>query len=97
MGDFVIVNFATKHRSVRYIGMDKKVEDDKIFAQFLRRIQRNTKECERPTFAIKENYVAYVPKSDVVKKLSQPKRPGGTIRGEQLLIFPCNLQGWNVE
>lgn len=92
MGDFV-----TKHRSVRYIGMVKKVEDDEIFAQFLRRIQGNTKEWERPTFAIKENDVAHVPKSDVVKKLPQPKRPGGTTRREQLLIFPCNLQGWNVE
>ncbi len=28
VGDFVIVNFATKHRSVHYIGMVKKVEDD---------------------------------------------------------------------
>ncbi len=97
VGDFVIVNFATKHRSVRYIGMVKKVEDDEILAQFLRRIQGNTKEWERPTFAIKENDVAHVPKSDVVKKLPQPKRPGGTTRREQLLIFPCNLQGWNVE
>ncbi|XP_051955280.1 uncharacterized protein LOC127624545 [Xyrauchen texanus] len=97
MGDFVIVNFATKQRSVRYIGMIEKVEDDEILAQFLRRIQGNTKEWERPTFVIKENDVAHVPKSDVVKKLPQPKRPGGTTRREQLLIFPCNLQGWNVE
>ncbi|KAK9977146.1 hypothetical protein ABG768_018967 [Culter alburnus] len=97
VGDFVIVNFATKHRSVRYIGMVKKVEDDEILAQFLRRIQGNTKEWERPTFAIKENDVAHFPKSDVVKKLPQPKRPGGTTRREQLFIFPCNLQGWNVE
>ncbi len=93
VGVFVIVNFATKHRSVRYIGMVKKVEDDKILAQFLRRILGNTKEWERPTFAIKENDVAHVPKSDVVKKLPQPKRPGGTTQRGQLLIFPCNLQG----
>uniref|UniRef100_A0A3B4WW21 HTH CENPB-type domain-containing protein n=1 Tax=Seriola lalandi dorsalis TaxID=1841481 RepID=A0A3B4WW21_SERLL len=52
VGDFAIVNFATKHRSVRYIGMVEKVEDDEILAQFLRRIQGNTKEWERPTFAI---------------------------------------------
>ena len=30
VGDFAIVNFATKHRSVRYIGMVEKVEDDEI-------------------------------------------------------------------
>jgi len=53
VGDFVIVNFSTKHRSVRYIGMIEKVEDDEILVQFLRRIQENTKEWERPTFAIK--------------------------------------------
>ncbi|KAL1249482.1 hypothetical protein QQF64_020487 [Cirrhinus molitorella] len=46
---------------------------------------------------IKENDVAHVPKSEVVKKLPQHKRPGGTTQREQLLIFPCNLQGWNVE
>lgn len=97
VGDFAIINFATKHRSLRYIGMVAKVQDDEILAQFLRRIQGNTKEWERPTFAIKENDVAHVPRSDVVKKLPQPKRPGGTTRREQLFIFPCNLQGWNVE
>lgn len=97
LGDFVIVNFATKHRSSRYFGMVEKVEDNEILAHFLRRIQGNTKEWERPTFAIKVNDVAYVPKSDVVKKLPQPKRPGGTTRREQLFIFPCNRQGWNGE
>ncbi|KAK1893751.1 Tigger transposable element-derived protein 6 [Dissostichus eleginoides] len=97
VGDFVLVNFATKHRSLRYVGMVKKVEDDEILTQFLRRIQGNRKQWERPTFAIKENDVAHVPKGDVVKKLPQPNRPGGTTRREQLFTFPCNLQGWNVE
>ena len=31
----VIVNFSTKHRSVGYIGMIEKVEDDEILVQFL--------------------------------------------------------------
>lgn len=97
VGDFVMVNFPTKHRIVRYTGMVEKVEDDEISMQFLRRIRGNTKAWERPTFAFRENDVADVPKSDVVKKLPQPKRPGGTTRREQLFIFPCNLQGWNVE
>ena len=30
VGDFVLVNFATKHRSLRYVGMVEKVEDDEI-------------------------------------------------------------------
>ncbi len=34
VGCFVIVNFATKHRSVRYIGMVKKDEDDKYLHNF---------------------------------------------------------------
>ncbi|KAI4822668.1 hypothetical protein KUCAC02_008200 [Chaenocephalus aceratus] len=97
VGDFVLVNFATKHRSLRYVGMVEKVEDDEILTQFLRRIQGNKKQWERPTFAIKENDVAHVPKGDVVKKLPQPNRPGGTTRREQLFTFPYNLQGWNVE
>lgn len=63
----------------------------------IRGIRGNTKAWERPTFAFRENDVADVPKSHVVKKLPQPKRPGGTTRREQLFIFPCNLQGWNVE
>lgn len=61
VGDFVRVNFATKHRSLRYIGMVEKVEDDEVLTQFLRRIQGNKKEWKRPTFAIKENDVAHVP------------------------------------
>ncbi|KAK9523099.1 hypothetical protein VZT92_019523 [Zoarces viviparus] len=97
VGDFVLVNFATKHRSLRYVGMVEKVEDDEILTQFLRRIQGNKKEWERPMFAVKENDVAHVPKGDVVKKLPQTNRPGGTTRREQLFTFPCNLQGWNVE
>ncbi|KAF3835497.1 hypothetical protein F7725_028055 [Dissostichus mawsoni] len=88
VGDFVLVNFATKHRSLRYVGMVEKVEDDEILTQFLRRIQGNKKQWERPTFAIKENDVAHVPKGDVVKKLPQPNRPGGTTRREQLFTFP---------
>lgn len=96
VGDFVLVNFATKHRSLRYVGMVEKVEDNEILTQFLRRIQGNKNQWERPTFAIKENDVAHVPKGDVVKKLPQPNRPGGTTRREQLFTFPCNLQGWNV-
>ncbi|KAF3844360.1 hypothetical protein F7725_007523 [Dissostichus mawsoni] len=43
VGDFVLVNFATKHRSLRYVGMVEKVEDDEILTQFLRRIQGNKK------------------------------------------------------
>ncbi|CAL8376007.1 unnamed protein product [Arctogadus glacialis] len=39
-----------------------------------RRIQGNTKEWEGPTFALKENDLAHVHKSDVVKKLPQPKK-----------------------
>ena len=97
VGDFVMINFTTKHRSVRYIGMVKKVEDDEILTQFLRKIQGNTKMWERPTFAIKDKDVAYVPKADVVRKLPQPKTPGGTTRREQLFVFPCSLQGWNIE
>ena len=38
VGDFVLVNFATKHRSLLYVGMVEKVEDDEILSQFLRRI-----------------------------------------------------------
>ena len=93
----VLVNFATKHRSLGYVGMLEKVEDDKILTQFLRRIQGNKKEWVRPTFAVKENDVAHVPKGDVVKKLPQPNRPGRTTRRQHLFTFPCNLQGWNVE
>ena len=96
VGDFVIVNFATKHRSLRYVGMVEKVEGEEILTQFLRRIQGH-KKWERPTFAIKDKDVAHVPKGDVVKKLPQPNRPGGTTRREQLFTFPCNLQGWDVE
>lgn len=96
-GDFVLVNFATKHRFVRYVGMVEQVEGDEILTQFLRRIQGSQKAWERPTFSIKENDVAHVPKIDVVKKLPQPKRRGGTTRREQLFTFPCNFQGWGVE
>lgn len=76
--------------------MVEKVEDE-ILTQFLRRIKGNKKVWKRPTFAIKENDVAHVPKSDVVKKLPQPDRPGGTTRREKLSTFPYNFQGWNVE
>ena len=43
------------------------------------------------------SYTWFPREHDVVKKLPQPKRPGGTTRRERLLIFPCNLQGCNVE
>ena len=49
------------------------------------------KEWERPKFAIKENDVAHVPKSDVVKKLPQPERPGGTTQREQLFILRAGM------
>ena len=97
VGDYVMVNFATKRKNVRYIGMVEEVEDEEIVVQFLRRIAGKTKTWERPTFALKENDVAHVLKSDVVKKLPNPEQRGGTTRREQLLTFPCNLQGWNVE
>uniref|UniRef100_A0A3B1JTV8 Uncharacterized protein n=1 Tax=Astyanax mexicanus TaxID=7994 RepID=A0A3B1JTV8_ASTMX len=53
IGDFVLVNFATKNRNLLYVGMVEKVEDDEILTQFLRRIQGNKNQWERPTFAIK--------------------------------------------
>ena len=63
VGDLVIVNFATKHRSLRYVGMVEKVEGEEILTQFLRRIQGH-KKWERPTFAIKDKDVAHVPKGE---------------------------------
>ncbi|KAI4882483.1 hypothetical protein NFI96_001793 [Prochilodus magdalenae] len=78
VGDFVLVNFATKHRSLRYVGMVEKVEDNEILTQFLRRIQGNKNQWERPTFAIKENDVAHVPKEQ--DRLERRREKGQEIR-----------------
>lgn len=96
VGDFVIVQFAAKRRSLQYIGMVEKLEDGDVSARFLRKIRGSTAK-EKPTFAFKENDVALFPQSDVLKKLPQPHRAGGTARREQHFIFPCNLDKWNVE
>lgn len=97
VGDFVVVNFATKRSCVRYVGRVESVEGEEILTQFFRRIQGNKKVWERPTFAVKEGDIAHVPKQDVVKRLPQPCNPGGTTRREQLFTFSCNFQGLNVE
>lgn len=96
VGDFVIVHFAAKRRSLQYIGMVEKVDEGEVSARFLRRIRGSTAK-EKPTFAFKEDDVALFPQSDVLKKLPQPRRAGGTARREHLFIFPCNLDKWNVE
>lgn len=96
VGDFVIVKFEAKSRSYNYIGMVEKLENDEVTARFLRRIRGSTAN-EKPTFAFKENDVALFPQSDVLKKLPQPQKAGGTARRQQHFIFPCSVEGWNVE
>ena len=39
VGDFVIVRFAGKKRSLHYIGLIDKIEDDEVTARFLKRIR----------------------------------------------------------
>lgn len=96
VGDFVIVNFASKDRSYLYIGLVESLEGNEVSARFLRRIPRSTGR-EKPTFAFKEKDEASFPLSDVLTKLPQPQKAGGTARREQQFIFPCNLDDWNIE
>lgn len=96
VGDFIIVNFATKCSSYHYIGLVESLEGNEVNARFLRRIRGSTGK-DKATFAFKENDVGSVPLKDVLKKLPKPQKVGGTARREQQLIFPCNLDGWNVQ
>lgn len=96
VGDFVIVKFASKCRSHHYIGLVDSLTGNEVSARFLRRI-RGITGSKKPTFAFKEKDEASFPRSDVLKKLPQPQKAGGTARREQQFIFPCNLDSWNIE
>ncbi|GAA6092229.1 uncharacterized protein zgc:113274 [Tachysurus ichikawai] len=87
VGDFIIVNFATKYSSYHYIGLVESLEGNEVNARFLRKIRGNTGK-DKATFAFKENDVQSVPLNDVLKKLPKPRKVGGTARREQQLIFP---------
>ncbi|XP_074490962.1 uncharacterized protein LOC141767499 [Sebastes fasciatus] len=96
VGDFVIVNFASKGRSYLYIGLVESLEGNEVSARFLRRIRGSTGR-EKPTFAFMEKDEASFPLSDVLTKLPQPQKAGGTARREQQFIFPCNLDDCHIE
>jgi len=96
VGDFVIVKFASKCRSHHYIGLVDSLAGNEVSARFLRRI-RGITDSKKPTFAFKEKDEASFPRSDVLKKLPQPQKAGGTARREQQFIFPCDLDSWNIE
>uniref|UniRef100_A0A3B4XFV9 Zgc:113274 n=1 Tax=Seriola lalandi dorsalis TaxID=1841481 RepID=A0A3B4XFV9_SERLL len=87
---------ARHHLSYHYIGLVDSLAGNEVRARFIRRI-RGITGSKKPTFAFKENNEASVPRSDVLKKLPQPQKVGGTARREQQFVFLCNLDSWNIE
>lgn len=78
---------------LRWLGC---LDGNEVNARFLQRIRDSTGK-KKPAFAFKKNDKGSFPRSDVLKKLPQPQRVGGTARREQQFIFPCNLDELNVE
>ena len=91
IGDFVVVKFMGKTGSRYCIGLIENIDEDDVEARFLHKIPAN-KNCEKATFAFKEKDERSFPRLDVIAKLPQPIKLGGTARREHHYIFPCSLK-----
>ena len=96
-GDFVIVKICGKSRVVYYIARVDVVDGDEYEGIFLQRMSGKVATDAIQIFIQNTEDTASFPKSDIVRKLPQPKIIGGSARRSAQLSFKCNLSEWNLQ
>ena len=96
-GDFVIVQSRGKSRVVYYIAHVDVVDGDEYEGFFLQRMSGKVATDATHKFIPNTEDTASFPKSDIVRKLPQPKVIGGSARRSTQLVFKCNLIRWNLQ
>ena len=91
-GDYVMVKFTRKQRGSHYAGEIKEIDTESEEAQtmFLRRGDLH-KGFALTFYWPKEEDNSWHDLADIVVKLPNPTRHGGTNRTAQKLSFPCDL------
>ena len=96
-GDFVIVKICGKSRVVYYIARVDVVDGDEYEGIFLQRMSGKVATDAIQIFIQNTEDTASFPKSDIVRKLPQPKIIGGSARRSAQLSSKCNLSEWNLQ
>lgn len=89
--DYLLVRFATKTRSLYYLGKVEEVcENEEYVVKFLRKTNHGF--C----FPQKED-ISTVSRQDIVRKLPKPRVRPGTSRMASFLQFNVNFFAYNVQ